>query len=103
LGISTATLARGFLAQLLDLDTARLADMDASNVDVHLLSLTAPGVQMFEPHQAVALARLSNDRLSEAIPTTSAHRSRRAMPSESLGSLDNRATASNAGDPRSQR
>jgi 5-carboxyvanillate decarboxylase len=60
-------LARRFLAQLLDLDTARLADMDANNVDVHLLSLTSPGVQMFEPDKAVALARLSNDRLSEAI------------------------------------
>ena len=37
-----------FLAELLDLETQRLADMDRNGVDVHLLSLTAPGVQMFD-------------------------------------------------------
>jgi len=60
-------LARGFLAQLLDIDAGRLAVMDANGVDVHLLSLTTPGVQMFEPDKAVALARLANDRLIEAV------------------------------------
>ena len=60
-------LARSFLPRLLDLDAARLAEMDANGVDVHLLSLTSPGVQMFDPGTAVALARLSNDRLSEAV------------------------------------
>ena len=41
--------------------------MDANGVDMHLLSLTVPGVQMFAPGNAVAFARLSNDRLSEAV------------------------------------
>lgn len=59
--------ARLLLPKLLDLDAGRLADMDANGVDMHLLSLGIPGVQMFEADQAVALARLSNDRLAEAI------------------------------------
>jgi 5-carboxyvanillate decarboxylase len=53
--------------QLLDLDTERLEIMDANGVDVHLLSLTAPGVQTFPPDEAVALARLANDRLAAVI------------------------------------
>jgi len=60
-------LARTLLPRLLDLGTGRLADMDANGVDVHLLSLGVPGVQMFKPATAIALARLSNDRLSEAV------------------------------------
>lgn len=59
--------ARLLLPNLLDLDDGRLANMDASGVDMHVLSLGLPGVQLFDADQAVALARLSNDRLSEAI------------------------------------
>ena len=60
-------LARTFLPRLLDIGEGRLADMDANGVDMHLLSLTVPGVQMFEPAAAVAFARLSNDRLSDTV------------------------------------
>lgn len=60
-------LARTFLPRLLDIGEGRLAEMDANGVDMHLLSLTVPGVQMFAPANAVAMARLSNDRLSEAV------------------------------------
>jgi predicted TIM-barrel fold metal-dependent hydrolase len=60
-------LARTLLPRLLDFDAGRLAEMDAHGVDVHLLSLGVPGVQMFRPDTAVALARLANDRLSEAV------------------------------------
>lgn len=59
--------ARLLLPNLLDLDKGRLASMDAAGVDMHLLSLGLPGVQLFETDQAIALARLSNDQLSEAI------------------------------------
>src|SRR6267378_6519934 len=52
---------------LLDLDEERLKIMDANGVDVHLLSLAAPGVQMLPAKDGVALARLANDRLAEAI------------------------------------
>lgn len=60
-------LARTFLPRLLDIGEGRLADMDANGVDMHLLSLTVPGVQMFEPAAAVVFARLSNDRLSDTV------------------------------------
>ena len=66
-GGSRDALARTFLPRLLDIGEGRLADMDANGVDMHLLSLTVPGVQMFAPGHAVAFARLSNDRLSEAV------------------------------------
>jgi 5-carboxyvanillate decarboxylase len=59
--------ARLLLPKLLDLDAGRLADMDASGVDMQVLSLGLPGVQLFEADQAVALASLANDRLTEAI------------------------------------
>ncbi len=56
-----------FLEGLLDLDDARIRDMDDNGVDVQLLSLTAPGVQMFDADTAVELAALANDRLAEVI------------------------------------
>ena len=54
-----------FLDGLLDIEDRRLAEMDALGVDMHLLSLTAPGVQMFDADTATDLARLANDRLAE--------------------------------------
>jgi 5-carboxyvanillate decarboxylase len=53
--------------QLLDLEDERLAIMDGSGVDVHLLSLTAPGVQTLPDDRAIALAAHVNDRLAEVI------------------------------------
>jgi 5-carboxyvanillate decarboxylase len=41
--------------------------MDETGVDMHLLSLTAPGVQMFDADTATDLASLANDRLAEVI------------------------------------
>jgi 5-carboxyvanillate decarboxylase len=58
---------KAMLPKLLDFDNIRLADMDANNVDMHLLSLTMPGVQIFERSKATELARLANDQLSEAV------------------------------------
>ena len=55
------------LPKLLDLDKLRLAEMDANGVDMHVLSLTAPGVQIFERDDAIQFARLANDRLSNAV------------------------------------
>jgi predicted TIM-barrel fold metal-dependent hydrolase len=59
--------ARTLLPRLLSLDATRISEMDANGVDMHVLALAIPGVQMFEADKAVALARLSNDRLSETI------------------------------------
>jgi 5-carboxyvanillate decarboxylase len=56
-----------FLPQLLDIDAGRLAVMDENGVDMHLLSLTAPGVQMFDADTGTALAAIANDALAEAV------------------------------------
>ena len=55
------------LPRLLDLEKERLKDMDANGVDVQLLSLTAPGVQMFDADTATELAELANDKLAAVI------------------------------------
>ena len=57
--------ALNFLDGLLDVEERRLAQMDELGVDMHLLSLTAPGVQMFDADTATELATLANDRLAE--------------------------------------
>ncbi|GAA5053087.1 amidohydrolase family protein [Erythrobacter westpacificensis] len=54
-----------FLQGLLDVEEQRLPQMDEHGVDMHLLTLTAPGVQMFDADTATDLAALSNDRLAE--------------------------------------
>jgi len=64
---SKETYYAGFFAPLMDLGAARIADMDANGVDVQVLSLTAPGVQMFDADTATELARVANDRLAETI------------------------------------
>src|SRR5579864_6913748 len=56
-----------FLDGLLDVEQRRLAEMDLLGVDMHLLSLTAPGVQMFDADTATELAALVNDRLAEIV------------------------------------
>lgn len=57
----------GFLPPLLDLEDERIRIMDENGVDMHLLSLTAPGVQMFDADTACELATLANDRMAEVI------------------------------------
>jgi len=53
-------------ARLVDMDL-RLKTMDEHGVDMHLLSLTAPGVQSFAPDLALRVARLTNDRLAKIV------------------------------------
>lgn len=53
--------------RMLDLDDRRIADMDASGIDVQILSLTSPGVQVFDAPTAAALAASSNDELAAAV------------------------------------
>jgi 2,3-dihydroxybenzoate decarboxylase len=45
----------------------RLHDMDGSGIHMQVLALTAPGVQLFEPAQASALAREYNDQLADIV------------------------------------
>jgi len=53
--------------RLIDLYDMRMKEMDAYDVDMHLLALTSTGVQMMAPDRAVAVAEVGNDRLHEAI------------------------------------
>ena len=55
------------LPRLVDLEQERLRDMDQNGVAMHLLSLTAPGVQMFDADTATELAALANDRLAAVV------------------------------------
>jgi 5-carboxyvanillate decarboxylase len=55
------------LRQMIDLEGERLGLMDAAGVDMAVLSLWNPGVQMFEASQAVELAKITNDQLAEGI------------------------------------
>jgi len=56
-----------FRLRLTDLGEGRIADMDGAGISMQVLSLTAPGVQVFDAGTAVALARSSNDELADAI------------------------------------
>lgn len=55
------------ISKMTDLDAERIHDMDATGIARQILSLTAPGVQIFEAAEAAALARSTNDQLAEAI------------------------------------
>src|SRR5689334_2559564 len=54
-------------ARMTDLGELRLKDMDETGIARQVLSLTAPGVQVFEKDLAVSLARESNDFMVDAI------------------------------------
>jgi 5-carboxyvanillate decarboxylase len=64
---------RGFLSnepllgKLLDFEQQRLSIMDQAGVDMHVLSLTSPGVQMLDADAGAALAESANDQLAEVI------------------------------------
>ena len=53
--------------RLLDIGAARIAHMDAIGIDMQVLSLTSPGVQVFESALATRLAAESNDVLAAAV------------------------------------
>ena len=58
--------ARFLRDRLQDLGERRLADMDAAGIDRQVISLTAPGPQIFDTDRAVAMATLANDQLADA-------------------------------------
>jgi 2,3-dihydroxybenzoate decarboxylase len=60
-------IAGPFMPKLLDIGAGRIAEMDADGVDVQVLAVSAPGVQSFSPETGLSLAKLANDRLSEAV------------------------------------
>lgn len=59
--------AQKLLHRIQQIDETRIADMDASGIDLQLLLLTAPGVQVLDKGTAVSMAKLSNDRVADAV------------------------------------
>ena len=59
--------ASGIVTRLQDIGDARLRDMDDTGIARQILSLTSPGVQVFDPATGTALAESMNDQLAEAI------------------------------------
>lgn len=69
-GRSNPQVAAGYarlLDQLLDIGEKRIADMDASGIDLQVLSLTSPGTEQLEPAEAIGLAHDSNDLVAAAV------------------------------------
>jgi predicted TIM-barrel fold metal-dependent hydrolase len=50
-----------------DIGALRISEMDASGIDMQILSETAPAVHELDPDKAISLARRSNDYLHEQI------------------------------------
>jgi 2,3-dihydroxybenzoate decarboxylase len=59
--------AQHIMRCLVDLDQLRIQHMDESGIDVAVLALTSPGVQVMDSATAVSVAINSNDQLAEAI------------------------------------
>src|SRR5579871_5410502 len=59
LGQSAA--ATALATRIQDIGQKRIADMDASGIARQILSLTAPGVQVFDADTATGLAKTYND------------------------------------------
>jgi predicted TIM-barrel fold metal-dependent hydrolase len=64
-----STGARGakIVEQLQDIGDRRMAEMDASGIDMQVLSLTTPGVEQVDAAEQVAIAREANDFLADAV------------------------------------
>ncbi|MDZ8104915.1 MAG: amidohydrolase family protein [Nostoc sp. DedQUE12a] len=53
--------------RLTDVGAGRISDMDRYGIDMQILSITSPGIQVFSANKAVDLAKKCNDRLAEFI------------------------------------
>jgi 2,3-dihydroxybenzoate decarboxylase len=59
--------ASALFERIQDLGERRLRDMDDTGIAMQILSITAPGVQVFDAPEATALARSVNDQIAAAI------------------------------------
>lgn len=65
--MSTGPIVGPAVPLLLDIGAERILSMDAAGIDMQILSIVSPGVQHFDAAMAVSMARLANDRLSDAV------------------------------------
>ena len=65
--VSPSERAQHIMRCLVDLDAVRIGHMDEAGIDVQVLALTSPGVQVFARAEAVPLACDANDQLAAAI------------------------------------
>jgi len=77
--------ALGIASRLQDIGEQRIRDMDSTGIARQILSLTNPGVQIFDAATGAALAISCNDQLAEAIGkhpdrSPALQRSRRRIP-----------------------
>jgi 5-carboxyvanillate decarboxylase len=54
-------------SMLLDIGDGRLAQMDKDGIGLSILSLTSPGMQVFEASRAAGIASEANDMLAETV------------------------------------
>jgi 5-carboxyvanillate decarboxylase len=66
-GMMVSSVGKPLIDSLLEIGPRRLARMDAAGIDMQVLSLTAPGVQVLDSERAVRLAAEANDFLAESI------------------------------------
>ncbi len=59
--------AQHIMRCLTELDAQRLAHMDEAGIDMQVLALTSPGVQVMDTATAVSFAKIANDFLADAI------------------------------------
>jgi len=64
---SFSLLEPGVRLKLLDVGEKRLEDMDRVGIDMQVLSLAGPGLEVFETPVTITLARKANDALSKII------------------------------------
>ncbi|WP_446745186.1 amidohydrolase family protein [Silvibacterium acidisoli] len=67
IGAGSSDYMRAIQEKLIDVDQARIADMDANGIDLQVLSQVSTGLDLIDPAEATALARATNDRMAQAI------------------------------------
>ena len=65
--LGNAQMMQKLATRFTDIGEGRIRDMDATGIDRQIVSLTSPGVQIFDADAGTALATSFNDQLAEAV------------------------------------